>query len=319
MKKFIIKIACWLCFLFLIGFGLSSLKKYKLYGEYFIRQKIHYYDQHGEGYNALIFGSSRMYRQINSGLLDSATSHKIKSYNLASGGTFFTESMYEYRQTNIHKNVKYVFFEIQDVQPFDINAYTEKFLYCHDLPTVNFELKYFAHDRDWNSSFLSVSHFFANIFYFKKLGQRDKTVNTFTDYNNGYFPLEKDYKNMVSVRKQRSIYLKDTTQIYKNRINAEKSPKKRLNPAMIAELRLLAEDCQKKGIALFLVLPPFSVPTELSEVKKIPNTKILDFSSRAAFSELYTNRNVYDNGHLNMRGATLFTKKLADSLNHFIR
>jgi hypothetical protein len=319
MKKFIIKIACWLLFLFLLGYGLASIKKYKLYGEYFIRQKINYYDRHGEKYNALVFGSSRMYRQVNTGLLDSATSHKIKAYNLASGGTFFSESMYEYRHTDIHKNVKYIFFEIQDVQPFDVNAYTEKFLYCHDLPTVNFELKYFAHNNDWNSSFLSVSHWFANIFYFKKLGQRDKTVNEFIDYNNGYFPLEKDYKNMVSVRKARSIYLKDTTLIYKNRISAEKSPKKKLNPALVSELKFLAEDCQKKGIKLFLVLPPFSTPADLSEVKTIPGTEILDFSSRSTFGEFYTNSNAYDNGHLNGHGAVLFTKKLADSLNHRIR
>ncbi|WP_294287189.1 hypothetical protein [uncultured Chryseobacterium sp.] len=319
MKRFIIKTACWLLFLFLLGYALASVTKYKLYGEYFIRQKVNYYSKQGAGYNALVFGSSRMYRQVNTGLLDSATAHRVKAYNMASGGTFFSESIYEYRHTDIHKNVKYLFFEIQDVQPFDINAYTEKFLYYHDLPTVNFELKYFVHNNDWNSSFLSVSHFFANIFYFKKLGQRDKTVNEFTDYNNGYFPLEKDYKNMVSVRKARSAYLKDTTMIYKNRINAEKSPKKKLNPALISEIRLLAEDCQKKGIRLFLVLPPFCTPTDLSDIKTIPDTKILDFSSRKAFSEFYTNRNAYDNGHLNSHGAVLFTHKLADSLNRIIR
>ncbi len=319
MKKFIIRIACWLVFLFLIGFALASVKKYQLYGEYFIRQKVNYYDRHGAGYNALVFGSSRMYRQVNTGLLDSATAHKVKAYNLASGGTFFSESMYEYRHTDVHKNVKYVFFEIQDVQPFDVNAYTEKFLYCHDLPTVNFELKYFAHNSDWNSSFLSVSHFFANMFYFKKLGQRDKTINEFTDYNNGYYPLEKDYKNLISVRKQRAVYLKDTTLIYRHRVEIEKSPKKRLNPALVGELRLLAADCQKKGIKLFFVLPPFSTPSDLSEVKGIPGAEILDFSSRSIFRELYTNRNVYDNGHLNRRGAAIFTGKLADSLNHLIR
>ncbi len=319
MKRFIIKITCWLLFLFLIGYGLASVKKYKLYGEYFIRQKVNYYDKHGAGYNALVFGSSRMYRQVNTGLLDSATMHKVKAYNMASGGTFFSESMYEYRHTGLHKNIKYLFFEIQDVQPFDINAYTEKFLYCHDLPTVNFELKYFAHNKDWNSSFLTVSHWFANIFYFKKLGQRDKTVNEFTDYNNGYFPLEKDYKNLVSVRKARAVYLKDTKLIYKNRIDAEKGPEKKLNPALVSELRLLAEDCRRKKIKLFLVLPPFSTPTNLSEVSAIPDARILDFSSRTAFSEFYTNRNAYDNGHLNRDGATLFTKKLADSLHRIIR
>lgn len=319
MKKFIIKIACWLLFLFLVGYGLASVKKYKLYGEYFIRQKVNYYDKHGAGYNALVFGSSRMYRQLNTGLLDSATTGKIRAYNMASGGTFFSESMYEYRHTNIHKNVKYLFFEIQDVQPFDINAYTEKFLYCHDLPTVNFELKYFARNNDWNSSFLSLSHWFANIFYFKKLGQRDKTVNEFTNYNNGYFPLEKDYKNLLSVQKQRSIYLKDTTQIYKNRIQVENTPKKKLNPALVYELRLLAEDCQRKGIKLFLVLPPFSTPADLSEIRTISDTRILDFSSRKAFGEFYTYRNAYDNGHLNRRGAALFTHILADSLNQIIR
>jgi len=319
MKKFIINIILLFFCLFLAGYGLSSLKKYKFYGEYFIRQKANYYDQHGDEYNTIVFGSSRMYRQVNAGLLDSATAHKIKAYNLASGGTFFSESMYEYRHINIHKNVKYIIFEIQDVQPFDVNAYTEKFLYCHDFSTVNFELKYFMNENDWNSSFLSVSHFFANIFYLKKLGQRDKPQNEFVDYNNGYYPLEKDYEKLLKVKELRLQYLQDTTFISRDNINFEKKIKEKLNPALIDELRLLAKDCKNKGIKLIFLLPPFAKPTELSEIKNIPDTKILDFSSRNKFKEFYSPGNVYDYGHLSTKGSAVFTMKLADSLNHFIK
>jgi hypothetical protein len=319
MKKFILNLI-FLCFcLFLVGYWLSSLKKYRLYGDYFIRQKVNYYNKHSDKYNTVVFGSSRMYRQMQPGLLDSATLHKIKAYNLATGGTFFSESMYVFRQININKNIKYIIFEIQDVQPFDINAYTEKFLYCHDFSTVNFELKYFINDHDWNSSFLSVSHFLANIFYLKKLGQRDKPQNEFVNYNNGFYPLEKDYEKLLKVKELRLQYLQDTTFISRDNKNFEKTVKKKLNPALVDELGLLAKECKSKGIKLILILPPFAKPTELSELRKIPNAKILDFSSRNKFKELYSPGNVYDYGHLSAKGSAVFTMKLADSLNHFIK
>lgn len=319
MKKFIIKTICWLLCIFLAGYGLSFFSKYKFYGDYFVRQKINYFNQHNNKYNAVILGSSRMFRQIDPRLLGSATSHQIKAYNLAAGGTFFTENRYIYRQINIPDNIKYVLFEIQDLQPFDKNSYSEKIMYYHDFPTVGFELSYFIKENNINSSFLALSQFFANIFYFKKIGSRDKIKNEFVDYNHGYFPLEKDYDEYKNIRKLRQQYLMDTAVVSKDNRNLEKEISEKLNPILIHNIKLFAEDCKSKGMKLILVLPPFAKPTELSEMKKIPDAKVLDFSSRSLFKELYYSKNVYDIGHLSSSGSKAFTLKLADSLKHAIK
>nr|WP_314493870.1 hypothetical protein [uncultured Chryseobacterium sp.] len=319
MRRFIVKIVVWLVCISFIGYALCSLSQYKFYGEYFVRQKINYFNQHNKKYNAIILGSSRMFRQINPMLLDSATSHRIRAYNMAAGGTFYTENRYIYRQMNIPDHIKYIFFEVQDLQPFDKNSYAEKVMYYHDFTTVGFELRYFTEEKNINSSFLSISHFFANIFYFKKLGSRDKTKNEFVSSNNGYFPLEKDYDEYENIRNLRQQYLRDTMVISKDNRYLEKEPRKKLNPALIQDIRILAEDCKKRGIKLILILPPFAQPTELNEIKKIIDTKVLDFSSRSTFKELYYSKNVYDIGHLSSSGSKAFTLKLADSLNHSIK
>lgn len=89
MKRFSLKIFVWCLGILFVGLFLMSNKKYKFYGNGEAKLKVDYYSKNSEKYNTLIFGSSRMYRHINPTLLDSATSHKIKAYNLASGGTFF--------------------------------------------------------------------------------------------------------------------------------------------------------------------------------------------------------------------------------------
>ncbi|WP_027381640.1 hypothetical protein [Chryseobacterium daeguense] len=314
MKKIILKLLGWLILFSLGGYALLLSNNCTFYGDYLIRQKVKYYYQHENEYNALILGSSRMYRQVNPGLLDSATHHTIKAYNLATGGTFFTESRYVFRHLKLNKNIKYLLFEIQDLQPFEGNSYTEKIMYYHDLPTVAFECKYYKKNKDISSSFLPISHYIANILYFKKLAQRDKPVNEFANYNNGYYPLEKDYDKIITVKELRDRFVKDSTGIVSKSAELQK-----VNPTIIKDLKNLALNCQKQKIQLILICPPFGTPSDLSEIRAIRNTKVIDFTSREKFKEFYTFRNAYDHGHLNQKGALLFSNKLADSLNLYLK
>jgi hypothetical protein len=316
MKRFLLKIFVWFFGILLIGLFLMNYKKYQFYGNGEARLKIEYYTKNATKYNTLIFGSSRMYRHINPTLLDSATSHKIKAYNLASGGTFFSESLYQFHQTPIDKNIKYVIFELQDLMPFENNAYSEKILYYHDIPTTSFEVKYHLKNKDWNSLFLTLTNFVSNIFYFKKLNRQELYHTEFLTFNNGYFPLEKDYTLFQSVRTQRAAYLKDTTQLTQRM--EQKVVKKKMNVVWKNEIKSLEKECQDRGIKLILVSSLFTQPIDFSFLKKDSTTKILDFTSPKKFKEFYTYKNVHDNGHLNMRGSKIFTQKFADRLNNVI-
>lgn len=313
MKRFSLKIFVWCLGILFVGLFLMSNKKYKFYGNGEAKLKVDYYSKNSEKYNTLIFGSSRMYRHINPTLLDSATSHKIKAYNLASGGTFFSESLYQFYHTPIDENIKFVIFEVQDILPFETNSYSGKILYYHDLPTTNFEVKYHLLNDDWNSIYLSATHFISNIFYFKKIGQQDVNNREFLSKSNGYYPLEKEYDRFNSVKSQRDAYMKDTTKVYES--VSQILPKKQMNATWKNEIKALKKECENRGIQLILVAPLFSDPMDLSFIKQDSNTKILDFTSRQKFREFYNFKHVYDNGHLNMLGSKIFTQKFADSLN----
>ena len=316
MKRFLLKIFVWFFGILLIGLFLMNCKKYQFYGNGEARLQIEYYTKNATKYNTLIFGSSRMYRHINPTLLDSATSHKIKAYNLASGGTFFSESLYQFHQTPIDKNIKFVIFEMQDILPFESNAFSEKILYYHDIPTTNFELKYHLENNDWNSMYLSANHYIANIFYYKKLGQQSNNNKEFLSFSNGYNPLEKEYNRYNSVKTQRDAYLQDTIKVH-NKVN-QMLPQKKMNVAWENEIQLLKKECKKRGIKLILVTSLFTEPMDLSFINEDENTEILDFTSTQKFKEFYNFKHVYDNGHLNKVGSKLFTQKFADSLNNVL-
>lgn len=316
MKKFLLQILCWAFGFLVIGLLLMSYNKYKFYGNAATEKKIAYYNNNDEKYNALIFGSSRMYRHVNPVLLNPETSHRIKAYNMSTGGTFFAESLYQFRNTKIDKNIKYVIFEAQDLIPFETNAYSNKILYYHDLPTTFFEVNYHFEDKDWNSLYLSVTHYLANIFYFKKLSKTYLSQTEFINYQDGYYPLEKEYDQFISVKKQRDDYLKDTTKValQKNQVLAIK----KMNSAWENEIKLLKKECENKGVKLILISSLFTEPKDFSFIKEDSYLKVIDFTSRKKFREFYSNKYVYDNGHLNMEGSKIFTKKLAESLNVFL-
>ena len=67
------------------------------YGNELFAKKLAYYNKHQENYNTVIFGSSRMYRQVIPDLLDSILiQDNISSFNFASQACFNPESYYLY-------------------------------------------------------------------------------------------------------------------------------------------------------------------------------------------------------------------------------
>ncbi|MFC6267093.1 hypothetical protein [Frigoriflavimonas asaccharolytica] len=317
MKKFVFKLVAWISLFLILGLCLLFSNKYKFYGNGTIRQKVDFYKKNGEKYNAIIMGSSRMYRHLDPVVLDSATHHQIKAYNMATGGSFYTESRYILRQLELNKNIKYVFFEIQGVLPLERNALSTKALYYHDLPSTIFESKYYSETKDWAGVYTAVEHYFINIFYLKKLDQTDYFIDQGSaDYRDGYYPLEKEYNRSTSVKTQRDTYVKDTMQLYSQR-NFVLQPKK-MNTAWENDIQLLIKECDKRGVKLVLVSQLFTEPYDMSFLKKNSKTKVLDFTARKKFKDFYTSKNAQDNGHLNQLGARKFSKIFADSVNIYL-
>ena len=73
------------------------------------------------------------------------------------------------------------------------------------------------------------------------------------------------------------------------------------------------QDCAKKGIQVFFVLPPkletYTFATHL--VNNLPENSVIDLANADKHPEFYSVENSKDYGHLNTRGAKLYTQKLA--------
>ncbi len=317
MKKFLLKLVGWISLFLVFGLILLTVYKYKFYGNGTMRQKAAFYEKNSEKYNAIILGSSRMYRHLDPAILDSVTHHQIKAYNMATGGSFFTESSYIFHQLKLDKNVKYLFFELQGLLPLESNVLSTKALYYHDLRTSIFESNYYWESKDWDGIYTAFEHYFINVFYLKKLDQTNYFIDQGSaDYRDGYYPLEKEYNRSTSVKTQRDYYVKDTMQLFLKRNEPLKMIK--MNTSWENEIISLNNECDKRGIKLVLVSPIFTEPYDLSFLKEVSNTKILDFTSRKKFKDFYSSKNAQDNGHLNQRGAKKFSKIFADSLNVYL-
>ena len=87
----------------------------------------------------------------------------------------------------------------------------------------------------------------------------------------------------------------------------------------------IQELCEQNGVFLILVVHPRMTPVQcnyfhtfLTDAVLQQRLTILDYSNGKLYPEYYDLENVFDAGHLNSKGATLFTTNLASDVNHII-
>ncbi len=100
----------------------------------------------------------------------------------------------------------------------------------------------------------------------------------------------------------------------------DQSPELTFHREYIEELNL---KCDKKGIQLILILHPRMTLEQCEyfyrfNVSEIQNIPVLDYSSSDRYSAYYQIENVFDQGHLNTKGARIFTSTLADDFNQLV-
>ena len=100
-----------------------------------------------EQFNSVVFGSSRLYRHVNSMYLDSLlTDYNISTYNFSNGGTYNPESYYLYDNfiNSIESgNIKCAFIELQQLHPYsEGNCKTTKASYWNTTRYLFYSFDY---------------------------------------------------------------------------------------------------------------------------------------------------------------------------------
>lgn len=334
MKNFIKRILVFT--LFLIVFFIAK----KFFTPYYIGDRTIYakytdISEHDEQFNTIFFGSSRLYRHINSHQLDSLMSNtNYSTYNFAAPGTFNPAVYYVYENfinSNQIKTVNLAFIELQSLSHYsESNCTTTKASYWNNSRYLFFSFKYIynsqysrAKKRELYSCYLKS--YLYSFYDFSLLINLFRPINMNEVGENGYLSLENAMYVMSEnseLKERWNDFHSDTTEL-SDRIEAAKVAAASIsnyeaNRYHLDYLNSLIEKAKDKGIQLIFILPPRLNESQYDELiplaNALPRNHVIQMFNYSEFSEFYRAEYSFDIGHLNTEGANLFTKFLADEI-----
>ncbi len=330
MKQFLRNIF-WFGLILLIGLSIKKMVTPFYLGNSAFKAKVKSFQKTSQHYNTIVFGSSHSYRQFNPSIFDSLmTDYNLSTYNIATAGTFNPESYYLYEhflETLDKDAIKYAFLELKPLNFYDWeNTNTTRGSYWNTTSTLYYALNYInASNYDKIEKF-NLTKIYLNSF-----------LNSFVDTNilkglflkpsvrskTGFVPLDKE---LSSKRRNNEFTLRyktfhaDTT-VLKERITAARNipqyyNSKDINKVHLSHLKYLISKSEQKGIHLFLLVPPRLKDNEYQEIipllNELPKGHSLELANYVENKTFYKTKNSFDIGHLNLKGANLFTEKCAE-------
>lgn len=334
MKKLLLNSALFFVFLVLV-LNIVGLFLPKYYGNGYYSEKYHHFLE-TKGYNTIIFGSSRMYRQLDPSILDQEfVEQDIRAFNLGAPATHNPEFYYLYEQlleTKTHAGVEFVFIELEPLNKIAIkNLITSRNNYWLNLEQIGYANAYVNSSNYGGTVALRLKLSYSFSLFWKILGfQNPKQLikegrgdQDLGNVKNGFKPLDhelrkKDNKNWVL---RQNEFLMDTMVIQRRIQKIERELEngemaRHLNKFHLKKINKLIKKSNKNGIHLIFVVPP-----KLPDYKEIyalleyiPSQHFIDISSPRKYPLLYESQYTFDVGHLNQKGAKLFSNYVAKEL-----
>jgi len=286
-------------------------------------------------YNSLFFGSSRIYRHIDSEYFDSLNVEKnITSYNLGTPATFNPELYYlyelfldKYERGEIADVLSYAIIELQTLNILTYeNAVTKRGSYWNTFENYLYSIKYIStYNRPIKLKIkliisYTVSYLTGISKYYMKLANESDNLLIM---NQGFLSLEREVKligrNTLS---QRNLDFKENPEklIIRLKNVTTESLNEYKNGIVISPLAKkvnhLIQRSNKMGIQLFFIIPPRQgkdTYIDLLPLEKLFPNNIINLADISSYPELYEMQNSFDVGHLNDNGTKFFTKYLSDN------
>ena len=341
MKKFLRNVLVFIA----IFWALNTVPQFFLspyYGNKWYVTKYEYFAKHHQRFNAAIWGSSRIDRHVNPSVLDAALNdYHLSTFNFGTPGTYNPESYYQYEkflESADEHPIEYAFLEIQPLMdPTAANQFALKSLYWLELKYLRFGVSAaLASDLDlrgktrfivgYGSCFVSRLLFGWKALY---VSDREKRNRLWLGRNkDGFYPLDEELADpgRNSRLKRRHAELLDDPTVLERRVSlvtrslAERRDRD-LNEAHLRKLMELLEKSREKGIYLVFVIPPrlgLRYEKLLALRDRLPAHHVVVVANPKAFPELYQLEYSFDIGHLNRKGADIFTGYLADQLKETV-
>ena len=304
--------------------------------------KIEYLARHGDEYDVLFLGSSRVHSQVMPAIFDRVAGENgvtVKSFNAGVAGMVSPEDDYVLEEIlrRPHQRLRWIFIEISRLGTGVAREETERFGYWHDTahllliarrlrgealerlarnPGTTFGARYAVWKETGELLCGHVSHWWMRAI---NLGRGAEVLQRrMNEANHRYVPAKSLGKNrdgwMSMDRKRRPMpeaVRKKFEQTYADRL--ERPPvKERGDPVSQSALERLLSTASRGGATPVLLIPPATgdshfYPTEARERE----LTILDFSDVRQYAGLFELKHRFDVEHLNTAGSELFSQMLA--------
>ena len=301
----------------------------------FISPKYAHYQSHKDEYNALFFGSSRVYNHVVPKTFDEAAAAagaEVRSFNFGipaqralSGYVLLKEVL-----RTPPENLKWVFIETPldpGYEPIQ-NARTNRAIYWHNAQNTRIALRYIftSDETPLRKAILAASHllpFAYNELNVGRLFYQWIPAQTFTDEeqtiseqvlaNRGYYPLtdEADPK-----RQNFLAHLVRYRQSLSTLTEQKAAMDRRATPISNGQrwlLQALVEQVRRAGAEPIFIVPPTLEPQyELHRAHQlgyIPT--LLSYNDPTRYADFYDLENRHDAEHLNDAGSRQFTQQIA--------
>lgn len=300
----------------------------------FIGPKYDYYQTHKDDYDALFFGSSRVYSHVAPDVFDAtakANGVALSSYNFGIPAMRAIDSAVLLQQVlaNPPKNLKWVFFEStldKGYEPF-ANARTRRSLYWHTWKNTAFAARYIlTSDESWPSKVvlvsshllpflyqqLNVGRMFNQVLPSDFLPEEQQAIADFTQAK-GYYGLsdQADPTRQAFLQNQPDYQAKVTALTVSESATAPQAPYLSANKQNLIDQ--VSEAIRAAGAEpIFIESPTLNPANDFRSAQQLGLIQhLLSYKNPSQFPQFYSLNNRYDVEHLNQPGSKIFTQQLA--------
>ncbi len=281
----------------------------------------------GTDYNAVCFGSSRLFRQVDPERLNDSMSD-IRLFNFGVPGAFNPESYFLYENfiDDIDSGqVKLAVLELQDLDTLtENNVKTVRSSYWNR--DLGYALDYINDDsfdslKQRKALRQYITGYLHGLINFSK-------ISAFRHFRGMQMPKGKDGFHSLDSRMansksqglvKKTLVLQDSIAV-KEHITVAAFPKGssevlKANKIHREMLNHLIDKSEKKGIELYFVIPPKLTEYQaVRAIEKLMPDRVINLGSSYEYPEFYRVENSFDIEHLNDRGTRMFTDALASRL-----
>ena len=313
----------------------------------FVSQKLEWLAEHGDEYDVLFIGSSRIYRQLVPEVFDTemtSAGHPVRSFNAGVDAmrppedTYFLEKILERRT----KPLRFVVVERNQIRLRMSLKHqdTLRAVYWHDNARMKQMLEAVSHGplfaeqkkRTWGKRWKKIEEAWPDFsdytgYWIWRSTNRGRGHDLLADWlkviplsvslspylgnrMDGFVPCNEAVMSAVQIAEYESLL---------TAMRSDSTPRNADDMLSLDELRVKKRLIERAGAQMVLVVPPSYEGNIFPPKDGQGMSPVLDFSDPEKYPELFSVEHRFDKDHVNKAGAQIYTHLIARELLKFLK